>query len=388
VDLGSYTSTSGMSTLKTYLTAVNKIPSTSGVIVFFDEVENATKQSAANGAYADTSTTITYAAGSEIGAVVYNVDDSTPVKYQTESWYISGPQAPNGSTVYGGFDDTTDDIVITYPVAPAKTIAYSATDGERDTIDEYITYFNTEADADNFDLTLTATGKKEHTFLVDYVETDGTAGAMTVSGTVLAFFGSTTMTIGQASVDAASTSAGDTTGDLAIAYLLADGINDLASFTASAGGVAGYAYVVVSAARTKSTAADDTADVTPLAKWSIPTSLTISKTGGTTEWSANATNGETSYTLSIGAGVARYAGFILTAKNTKTGSDRSLTSIAGNNYFGTVSKLSARSFYNNGNIDNDADTTVDSEIGAYIRAFADSDAGTSATAATNRLAWL
>ena len=386
VDLGSYTSTSGMSTLKTYLTAVNAIPSTSGVIVFFDEVENATKQSSANGAYADTSTAITYAAGSEIGAVVYNVDDSVATKYQTESWYLGTGTAVAGSQAFAGFDNANDDIVIDYPVAANKTIAYSDTDGERDTIDEYITYFNTEADADDFDLTLTANGEKQHTFVISYVDTNGLVGNVSAIGTTYITFGTSTIVVAAATLTAASANAGvagTADGDLILATAIAEGINDeLASFTATAGGNAGYAYVVVSASE------GDEADHTPLAKWSIPTSLSISKTGGTTSWSANATNGESSYTLSVGAGAVRYNGFILTAVNKRVGSNRSLTSITGNNHFATASKLSAASFYNNGNIDGKSTTTVDSEIGAYVRAYADADAGSSATAATNRLAWL
>jgi len=50
--------------------------------------------------------------------------------------------------------------------------------------------------------------------------------------------------------------------------------------------------------------------------------------------------------------------------------------------------ITTASFWNNGNIDGKSTTTVDSEIGAYVRSFANSDAGTSATAAVNRLAWL
>ena len=384
-DAGKFTTSSGMETLKPYLTEAIKVASTTGVIVFFDEIISATEQiGSATAAYTDKSATIDYTSATNIGAVVYVVAAAatTPAKYQTESWYLTGGAAVNGTTVITGFDNANDDIVIDYPVAPNQTIAYSATNGERDTIDEYITYFNTNADKDDFDLTLTANGKKEHTFLINYVDTDGTAGAWTKSGTIYMTFGTKTMLISAASVSAA-TAADDTSGDLALARALATEIDDLASFTASAGGVAGYAYVVVSAQES-----DDSADVTPLGKWTIPTNLTISKTGGTTSWSANATNGETSYTLSIGAGVARYAGFILTAKNTRLGSDRSLTSITGNNFFGTVSKLSADSFYNDGNIDGKSTTTVDSEIGAYIRSYANSAAAVVPTGTSkSKLAW-
>jgi len=382
-DLGSYTTASGMATLKTYLTAANKIPSASGVIVFFDEVGSATKQSTATGSYADTSTTINYASGSEIGAVVYNLDDSTPAKYQTQSWYIAGPTAANGGILPdpAGFDASGDAIGIDYPVSATTTLTYDADD--RSTVDAFITSFNTTMDKDNFDLTLTANGQKEHTFLVTFRETNGNAGSWTKSGTIYATFGTTTMLISAASVSKA-TAVDDTSGDLALARALADGINDLASFTATSGGVAGYAYVVVGSAESDLLATD----VTPLAKWSIPTSLSVSKTGGTTSWSANATNGETSYTLSIGKGVARYAGFILTAKNKTSGSNRTIEVEGTGGYFGNVSALSTASFYNDGNIDGKSTTTVDSEIGAYIRSYANSDAGTSATTATNRLAWL
>ena len=387
-DIGSFTSTSGMSTLKTYLTAAVAIASTTGVKVFFDEVEAATSQAAANGAYADTATTIAYTSGANIGAVVYKVDDSTAIEYQTEAWYLAGGTVANGQTAYAGFDAESDLITVDYPVTATANYAYAETTTKTyNTVDKFITYFNTAADQDNFDLTLTANGQKEHTFLVSYRDTDGSAGGMLATGTLYGTFGTATFLLSAASVTLASVGSGGYN-DLAVAKALADGINDIASYTASSGGVAGYAYVVARAANENKANGDVVTDVTPLSRESIPTSLSISNTGGSVSWSANATNGETSYTLSIGSGVARYAGFILTAQNKTSGSDRSLTSVAGGGFFGTVSKLSAGSFYNNGNIDGKATTTVESEIGAYIRTYAQSDAGSASTAAVNRLAWL
>jgi len=245
-----------------------------------------------------------------------------------------------------------------------------------------MTYFNTNADKDNFDLTITRNGKKEHTFLVDYTDTDGTIGTVSDKGTMYFTFGTSTALLTMASLSAATAATG---GDLQIATALADGINDMASYTAAAGGVTGYAYVVVS---TKLEAAGQEAEVTPLAK-AIPTSLSISKTGGTAEWSTTATNAETSYTLSVGSGVARYAGFTVTAKNKQLGSNRSLTSIVGANFFANASKLGLSSFYNNGNIDGNAATTVDTETGSLIRSYANSSAGvTPSGVSKTRLTWL
>jgi hypothetical protein len=382
-DLGSFTSTSGMSSLNTYLAAAVLIASATGVKVFFDEVEAATSQSAANGAYADTSTTIAYTSGANIGAVVYSVDDSTDTEYQTDSYYLTGGAAVAGTTAISGFDAVGDYIEVDYPVTTTARYRYASTSSKTyTTVDSFMTYFNTAADNDNFDLTLTQNGAKQHTFLVNYRETTGAAGSIQATGTLYGTFGTSTFLLSAASVTLASVGSGGYN-DLAIAKALADGINDISSYTASAGGSAGYSYVIASAAED-----ERKTDVTPVNRESIPTSLSISKTGGSVSWSANATNAETSYTLSIGSGVARYAGFILTAKNLSSGSDRSLTAVAGGGYFGTVSKLSAGSFYGSGNVDGKSTTTVESEIGAYVRTYAQSAAGTAATTAVNRLAWL
>jgi len=392
VDTGAFTSTSGMSTLKTYIGAVDSLASTSGVKVFFDEIESGTEQLTATAAFTDiASLAVDYTSSTNIACVIWEVAaaTATAAKNQTESWYVPGGAVVNGSAAYAdaGLDNVNDDITIDYPVSNDAVIAWNgtATGAEaRSTVADYITYFNTNADADGFDLTMTRNGKKEHTFLVNFQDTDGTSGTVSDVGTVYMTLGTVTKIISAASFSAVSVSAG--MNDVGIATVLADGINDLASFTASAGGVTGYSYVVVSS---KLNAVGQETDVTPLQKWALPTSLSVSKTGGTAEWSANATNGETSYTLSIGAGAVRYAGFTVTAKNTQIGSNRSLTSIVGANFFASASKLGLSSFYNNGNIDGKSTTTVDSEIGGYIRSYANSAAGITPTGTSEtRLAWL
>jgi hypothetical protein len=184
-------------------------------------------------------------------------------------------------------------------------------------------------------------------------------------------------------------------GDLALAVAIAEGISDeVASFVAVAQGSAGYAYVTVSRANDNSGTSNIASDISPIGGYSIPTSLSVSKTGGTHTWSANATNGETSFTLSIGAGTARYAGFTITAKNTQIGTNRALTSVTAGGtgdggFFRVPTALAASSFLNSGNVDGAAATTIDSEIGGYIRAYADSAAGVTPTGTTKtKLAWL
>jgi hypothetical protein len=401
-DAGTFESASGMGTLKTYLTAATAIPSTSGVIVFFDEVESATAQAAANGAYADTATTITYAAGSEIGAVVYNIDDSVTTKNQTQSWYIPGATAAaNGSSVT--IDNakyvagsTDEGIAIDYPVSADAYFKYAATLGDTDTLDNFIAYFNTNADKDNFDLTISQIGGYGKTYLVTYTDTDGTSGAVsnvTVAGTtddnkLLVTYGTAT------ALTAALTNGDD---DIDLAQDIAAAINGMASYVSAQGGVSGYAYIVVNPSEGAA------ADKTPVRKWSLPSSISISRTAAfNTRFSGNATNGETSFTLSIGTGQARYEGFIVTSKNLSAGTNRSITVESGADsvitgglniggtgaFWGSESQLTASSFYNEGDVDGKTTTTVDSQIGSYVRSYANSDAGSTATTAVNRLAWL
>ena len=175
---------------------------------------------------------------------------------------------------------------------------------------------------------------------------------------------------------------------------MADVIHGLGSFTAKVMGTNDNAAHVVVGALNE----DGAQDITPVNRVSIPTVLTVSKTytGGTgnlASWSANATNAETSYTLTFGGGVARYSGLLLNVKHTNTAADRSVTVITGDGnvtpFFGTSSELNADSFYASGDVDGVSTTSVDSQIGSYVRAYSLADAGATGAAGenTNRISW-
>jgi len=174
----------------------------------------------------------------------------------------------------------------------------------------------------------------------------------------------------------------------------------MASYVAAEAGVAGYAYIVVNPVEEAGTA-----DKTPVRKWSLPSSITISKTASyNARFSGNATNGETSYTLSIGTGQVRYEGFIVTAKNLSAGTNRTVTVESGlssvvtgglniggaGGFWGTESALSTSSFYNEGDIDGKSTTTPDSQIGGYVRSYANSSAFSAGADGddTDRTGWL
>ncbi|MDC0872727.1 hypothetical protein OAP80_04920 [Flavobacteriaceae bacterium] len=407
-DSGAYTSTSGIATLKTYLIAAAAAPGTSGVIAFFDVIEASEIQSTVGGDYTSSdSVTVTQTDADNIGAVVYVTQDAadTAAAPQTKSWYIASTgSAANGSTevinntlyVAG---DTNEGIAIDYPVSDDAYFKYATTVGNTDTLDNFITYFNTNADKDNFDLTISAIGGYGKTYLVTYTDTDGTSGAVsnvTVAGTtddnkLLITYGTET------ALTAALTNGDD---DIDLAEDIAGAIDGMASYVATQGGVSGYAYIVVNPVEQASVA-----DKTPVRKWSLPSSITISRTAAfNTRFSGNATNGETSFTLSIGTGQVRYEGFIVTAKNMSAGTSRTVTLESGatsvvtggldigglGGFWGTESELSTSSFYNEGDIDKVSTTTVDSQIGGYVRSYADSSAFSSGADGedTDRTGWL
>jgi len=58
-------------------------------------------------------------------------------------------------------------------------------------------------------------------------------------------------------------------------------------------------------------------------------------------------------------------------------------------FFGTASELSAGSFYANGDVDGVSTTSVDSQIGGYVRAYSLADGGATGAAGenTNRISW-
>ena len=385
VDDGSYTTESGLGSLKTWLEAADGVPGAAGIIVAFDDIEVAVDEADTTANSTETNNpTFTASDEENVHYVVYITadGDDTNAKYQTQTFFVpvaaaslddvNGSQGINTSE----FDAAADAITVDYPISPNKVISWDADDAAN--IADFMSHFNDEADLDGFDLTIEQTGKYQKTYLVNYVDTDGTGGSVSAAGSVLFAYGSET----SLTIPAASLTAGD--GEADLAGLLADRISELSSYTATGEGVDGYAYVVVSP-RT-----DDEDDVTPIRRNSLPNSITISRTGGSVSWSANATNAETSFTLSIGAGAARYAGFIITAKNTNQAVNRSITNITGASFFGTSSQLSAASFYDDGNVDGSSSTTVLSEIGDYVRDFDDVVLfqGGADGEDTNRISWL
>ena len=384
-DSGSYTTDSGLATLKTWLDKAVAAPAAGGVKVALDDVE--VYISEADVAASNTeqnNPTADLTDFEDIHWVVYvtAAGPDTAAKFQTQSFFVpvaaaslddvTGTSGINTSE----FDAAGDNLVIDYPVSPNKTISWDTDDAA--TIADFISHFNTEADLDGFDLTITQNAKYQKTYLVSYIDTDGTGGSVSAAGSILLDYGTDT----GLTIPAASVTAGD--GEADLADLIAQEINHLTSYSAVGSGVDGYAFVVVSP-RT-----EDEDDITAVRRNTLPSSITISRTGGTVSWSSAATNAETSFTLSIGTGAARYAGFTVTAKNTNQNVNRAITGITGNGFFGTVSQLSAASFYGDGNVDGSATTTVDSEIGSYVRAFADIVASAAGAAGenTNRLSWL
>ena len=400
-DTGKYTTTSGVGTLSTYV-ADAITATTANVVIYFDEVgtlttkgETSASDSESTPATVDWSTAPTTANANSIHAVVHVTPKATDTAatYQTQTFYIPLEDEIVEATQALGeadFNAVTDNIAIDYPALGVVSYTYDTT--TRNTLSDYITWFNTEADKENFNATLSLTGNKQHYFTITYTNTDGRNG--TVSGRLNATGNNVSQTIffdfGTDTGLSTQVVSGD--GPLNIASRIADVIHGLGSFTAKVMGTDNAAHVVVGALN------ESEQDITPVNRVTLPTSLTVSRTytGGTgnlASWSANATNAETSYTLTFGAGVARYSGLLLNLKHTNTAADRFVTVMTGDGgvtpFFGTASALSAGSFYANGDVDGVSTTSVDSQIGGYVRAYSLADGGATGAAGenTNRISW-
>lgn len=377
-DTGSYVTDSGLASLKTWLGAAVAAPGAAGVKVAMDDVEvSISEADVAASNTEENNPTFVATDYEDIHWIVYVTPNAanTSAKNLTETYVGTAPLNANydnsALTTGSGFD-------ITYPstVTAEFQIGDTYNGSTVSTMADLITYFNASADAEDLDFTLAQNSYKTHYYKLNFRETDGSAGQVSRAGngnvTVLIFFDGISYEVAMATA---------TTSGAEMVEEIGRTINGLASFTAS-GITAGETYLKVQPANASE------ADASVLPQIALPGSITISKTGSGVRFSANATNAETSYTLSFDAGKARYGYSIKVANTDQTENATGATIAVDGSQFGAASKLSAASFHDSGDFDGDGSTTDD--IGSYVRSFADIVASATGAAGenTNRLSWL
>lgn len=383
-DLGSIESATKLESLKVYLGAAALAPKS--VKVYFDSADlHVTEVDGGTDTEINNLKMATHASKLTVMDVTETVVNSA--KYATDTFvgdievkqdhfvgdankYVAGTAYANGST-----------IEINYPNIANKSWSLSSANTTDTTMDAMFTRINTEADADNFDITIESTSKKAHYFVGTFVAGGGQE-SVSATGSFLFDLGSVTGITGHIT---AGDDLHDLNGSIVAAANAAQASWSLSIVTtASLTSVTNVIKVVPELTTT-------VIDNSPKIKWALPTTLAVSFLSGTVSWSAAGTNSNygSSFTLSWAAKAVN-TGFTIIAKNQSTILDQSV-SIASNDgiFTGTVSKLAAGSFYNDGNIDGKASTTVDSEIGGYVRAFADATAGSTNTGnSNNKSSWL
>ena len=294
-DAGSYTSTSGMNTLKTYLTAAN-LATTKDIEVYFDVLEQVQTQASATANYVDVTHTDS-TTGTGRNAVL--VSTTTPVTgstvRQTQTWTLE-PQE-NGLNAQISTLETSDKIEV-WAGGVTATYAQSATVGN---LTQLISYINADTTFGNtFSVTAAQDAYKKSIQKVNYFTSDGsTAGTTNAGGSLYFSFGTITGTI----------TLGTGSGVASITSLIADQISDPSSRNSATSQLNLYNAsdsadeIVIT--RTVSNAGYGT-DVSQNAG-SIPTlSFTIdaAQTSTTAQLSSNASNSAglaSDYYLTVGA---------------------------------------------------------------------------------------
>ena len=230
-DAGTYTSASGMSTLKTYLDANKAKASANGIKVFFDEIESGTEQlTSVTTPFTDiASLAIDYDSATNIGAVMFIIPGVTkestfdgaavPAKtFVTEQEYTS-----LGNAV--GTLDSGEGFELTY--ASGSTVDFLQTTA-RTSVADLVSYMNGyDLSAANLSIEAAIDSAKKSVFEVVYTQTSAgitSAGLVSGNGVIAFAFGTDLLTI--------PVTGGTTTAN-GIASGLATAINDLGNYSAT-----------------------------------------------------------------------------------------------------------------------------------------------------------
>ncbi|MDA7698884.1 hypothetical protein N8795_02075 [Flavobacteriaceae bacterium] len=243
-DLGSYTSTSGMATLKLYLTdAMAADVVTKNITVYFDTIELVQTQSAVGGVYADAAHTDAYSSAEE-NAVAYAVTTaaSGSTVRETESFVWEG-----GVNALGGYKSlgSLEGVKITYGSVD-KTWAQGGTPAYT-TVDDLITAINADT---TFGSGITITAARDSYAKsynkISYTDSSGSAETTASTGTVVWSLGTVTGT--------ATIGSGSDSSDLAT--VLAAAITGTVVSGVKYGAVASSSEVVLTRVVTNTTSTD------------------------------------------------------------------------------------------------------------------------------------
>ena len=203
-DSGSYTSSSGMATLKTYLTAANAV-ATRDIEVYFDVLEQVQTQASATANYADIShTDATTGTGRNAVLVVTTTPASGVTIRETVTTVF--PAVKNALDAGVQNLDVTSGSEETIAVtAGGLTTNYAANASGRSTIAQLVSYINADTSfGSNFDVTAAQDAYKQSVQQINYFDSDGsTAATVNTAGNLYFTFGTISGTIAVAAADTA-----------------------------------------------------------------------------------------------------------------------------------------------------------------------------------------
>jgi phosphoribosylanthranilate isomerase len=202
-DTGSYTSTSGMSTLKTYLTAAMAATGAKNIGVYFDTLEGVTEQlTSVTTAYTQKSHTDSVS-GTGLNAVAYSVttaESGTTVR-ETETWLFD----TNENALYATKPlNDGEGVSVTYGGVEATYV--QGTSPAISTVADIVAAINNDTTTFGSGITVTAGLDAEAVSrnVLSYTTSTGTDAITASTGTILYSFGTATgtVTIGYASTTA------------------------------------------------------------------------------------------------------------------------------------------------------------------------------------------
>jgi len=189
-DAGSYTTSSGLDGLQTYLDAAIPLASAAGVKVFFDVITEYTLQSSENGTFtAQTVPTVAYNA-SNIYAVAYyeasNAVDTGRNTKQSATTVIPVSFDVNDADNLLSTTTGTDVITIVNGIGGSKSFEATSTNSIR-TVDDLVAAIDGDTDVAGITVTADRDAFNEQVVTISWVTSDGSAG-LTSNGTGVVYY--------------------------------------------------------------------------------------------------------------------------------------------------------------------------------------------------------
>jgi hypothetical protein len=192
-DAGSYTTTSGMETLKTYLDAAVAAPSTSGVKAYFDVIEVTETQSTSGGDYTENASYTVDQTDADNLAAIVNVT-ATVTTGITVNQTISAV-FPVDTDVFGNDEDLTTKEGIVVAISSTQSVSFvkGADNGGTtvNTVNQLIDYINADTTISGAGYTLTAARDawESHRYEITWTYSNGLAAVTSDTGNIYYTFG-------------------------------------------------------------------------------------------------------------------------------------------------------------------------------------------------------